>query len=629
MNLLKDINSPKDIKKLSVEQLPLLCEEIRSFIIENLSSNPGHLGSSLGTIELTVAIHYVFDTPEDSLVWDVGHQAYAHKIITGRKDLFNTNRTMGGISGFPKRSESEYDSFGGGHSSVSISATLGIDVANQILGKTNNRSIAVIGDGALTGGLAFEGLNNTGFIGKNILVILNDNDMSIDPNVGAMKDYLLNITTSAGYNQTKSFLKGVFKKIPVMDRAVKKLWCGLKSSMLSKGNLFESLKFRYFGIIDGNDVKALVKTLVKIKDMNRPKLLHIVTVKGKGYAPAEKNKTTWHAPGEFNVYTGLRTSEQGVLAMKYQDVFGETLLELAKENGKIVGITPAMPSGCSMNIMQKEIPERVFDVGIAEGHAVTFSGGLATKGILPFCNIYSSFMQRAIDNVIHDVVLQGVKVVFCLDRAGLVGEDGATHHGLFDISFFKVVPNLIIVSPLNENELRNMMYTASLDEVKSAIIIRYPRGRGVLYDKWRNDFEKIEIGKSQLLKDGKHCAMISFGTVGNMAKEAIKEVEEETGKTIKHIDLRFAKPLDTEMLHNIGRNFKNVITLEDAAIEGGIGSSIITFFNDNNYQTKVTRLGVPDCFIHHGKVAQLMKQSGYDTNSIKKTILSILAHSQN
>ena len=621
MSLLESINSPKDIKKLSLEQLPILCSEIREFIIENLSSNPGHLGSSLGTVEMTVAIHYVYDTPNDSLVWDVGHQAYAHKILTGRRDLFKTNRTKDGISGFPKRSESIYDSFGGGHASVSISAALGMDVANQ-LSKNSNRTIAVIGDGALTGGLAFEGMNNSGFSGGNILVILNDNDMSIDPNVGALKEYLLQITTSAGYNQTKSFIKSIFKKSAIADRAIRKLWCGIKSSILTRGNLFEALGFRYFGITDGHDVLALVKTLSDIKDMKRPKLLHVVTTKGKGYAPAESSKTVWHAPGEFDKITGKRISESSDLSMKYQDVFGETLLELAKENPKIVGITPAMPSGCSMSIMQNEIPERVFDVGIAEGHAVTFSGGLATQGFIPFCNIYSTFMQRAIDNVIHDVALQDVNVVFCLDRAGLVGEDGVTHHGLYDIAFFKVIPNAIIASPINEHELRDMMYTAQNNK-NGIFVIRYPRGRGTMKKEWRNKFEQIEIGKSKTIKEGNDCAILSFGNIGNMAIEAIEKFEKESNKTVKHVDLRFAKPLDSKMLHEIGKNFSKIITIEDATIIGGVGSSIIEFMNDNGYNTKVTRLGVPDKFIQHAKVSQLMNQCEYDTEAIRHALEEI------
>ncbi len=622
MSLLETINSPKDIKKLSIEQLPELCSDIREFIIENLSSNPGHLGSSLGAVELAVAIHYVYDTPKDNLVWDVGHQAYAHKILTGRKDVFSTNRTLGGISGFPKRSESEYDAFGGGHASVSISAALGMDVANQLLSQ-DARTVAVIGDGALTGGLAFEGLNNSGTSGENLLVILNDNDMSIDPNVGALKDYLLNITTSAGYNNTKSFLKDVFRKVPVMDRAVRKFWCGLKSSIMTRGNMFEALKFRYFGIVDGHDVKSLVKILNDIKDMRRPKLLHVVTVKGKGYAPAENNKTTWHAPGAFDPKTGKRVSESGDLSLKYQDVFGHTLLELAKMNSNIVGVTPAMPTGCSMNIVQKELPERVFDVGICEEHAVTFSGGLATKGILPYCNIYSSFMQRAIDNVIHDVSLQDVNVVFCLDRAGLVGEDGSTHHGLYDIAFFRVIPNTIIASPLNENELRNMMYTAQNDK-HGVFVIRYPRGRGVLKSEWHNDFEEIQIGKSMLLKEGNDIALLSFGNVGNMAAQAIKEFEQKYNKTVEHVDLRFVKPIDETMLHRVAKKFKTIITLEDASIIGGVGSTVMEFMNENGYNVKIVRLGVPDKYIHHGKVPQLMAKCGYDKESIFETLVNEL-----
>lgn len=620
MKLLDNIYSPKDIKKLELDQLPQLCNELREFIIQNLSSNPGHLGSSLGAVELCVAIHYVYNTPNDSLVWDVGHQAYAHKIITGRKDRFSTNRTLGGISGFPKRSESGYDSFGGGHASVSISAALGMDIASQIQGR-DSKTVAVIGDGALTGGLAFEGLNNAGVYADNLLVILNDNDMSIDPNVGALKDYLLTITTSARYNKAKKRLKKLFKRIPVLDSFVKKLWTGLKSSLLSKGNLFEALKFRYFGTIDGNDVKAVVKVLRDIKDMKGPKLLHVVTVKGKGYAPAEESQITWHAPGTFDMETGKIECEANTLCKKYQDVFGETLLELAKMNSKIVGITPAMPSGCSMNIMQKEMPERIFDVGIAEGHAVTFSGGLATSGILPFCNIYSSFMQRAIDNVIHDVVLQGVDVVFCLDRAGLVGEDGVTHHGLYDIAMFRVIPELVIASPLNEHELRNMMYTAQKGG-HGAFLIRYPRGRGFL-EHWRNDFVELQIGESQTLKEGEDIAVLSLGTVGLFAQNAIEQFESRSSKTVKHVDLRFAKPLDHKMLHEVCSKFQTIVTIEDGSIAGGVGSAILEFANEHDYHCKLIRLGVADQFIEHGKVPQLMSKCGYDTQAILDTLTEI------
>ncbi len=622
MSLLENINDPKDIKKLSIEQLPQLCTELREFIIDTLSSNPGHLGSSLGVVELTVALHYVYDTPNDDLVWDVGHQAYTHKILTGRRERFYTNRTLGGISGFPKRSESKYDSFGGGHASVSISAALGMDIANQ-LSNSKNRTIAVIGDGALTGGLAFEGLNNAGVSGKNILVVLNDNDMSIDPNVGALKDYLVGITTSAGYNNTKSFLKGIFKPFPTLDRGIRKLWCGLKSSIMTRGNLFEALKFRYFGIVDGHDVVGLVRRLEQIKDMDRPKILHIVTTKGKGYAPAERSKTTWHAPGEFDPNTGERVAQSGDLSMRYQDVFGETLLELAKLNDKVVGITPAMPTGCSMNIMQREIPQRVFDVGIAEGHAVTFSGGMATKGMIPFCNIYSSFSQRAIDNIIHDVALQGVDVALCLDRAGLVGEDGATHHGVLDIPLLRAIPNTIIASPLNEKELRDMMYTAQKGG-NGLFVIRYPRGRGSMGEGWQTEFRALEIGKSQKLKSGEDLAILSLGNVGNMAAIAIQRAEQQHNKSIEHIDLRFAKPLDEMMLHDIGKRFKSIITLEDGSLCGGVGSAILEFFNDNGYSVQVRRLGVPDRFIQHGKVSQLMKECCYDENSIEEAINNIL-----
>lgn len=619
MSLLSSINSPDDLKKLDRKELPQLCAELRQFIIEELSLNPGHLGSSLGTIEITVALHYLYDTPKDKLVWDVGHQAYAHKILTGRRDQFDSNRKKDGISGFPKRSESKYDAFGGGHASVSISAALGMDVAAQ-QNNENIKCVAIIGDGAIGGGLAFEGLNNAGVLAKDLLVILNDNDMSIDPNVGAMKDYLLYITTSKRYNKVKATLKKNFKKVPLVSRFVHKLWTGLKSSLLQSGNLFEALHFRYFGTVDGNDMEAVLSVLEDMKNISGPKLLHLTTVKGKGYKPAEQSQTTWHAPGLFDTATGQRTTDDKSL-LRYQDIFGHTITELARENKRIVGVTPAMPTGCSLNIMQQEIPERVFDVGIAEGHAVTFSGGMATNGLLPFCNIYSSFMQRGYDNVIHDVVLQGVDVVFCLDRAGIVGEDGVTHHGLYDIAFFRCIPNIIVSSPLDEHELRNLMYSASLGG-NGAFVIRYPRAKGI-HKEWRNEFKKIEIGTSKTLKEGSDIAVLTFGPIGTIASKAIARVENDHNITIKHVDLRFAKPLDKKMLHDIARNFSRVVTVEDGSIIGGIGSAVLEFMSDNNYNNiHIKRLGVPDLLVQHGHVNELISECGYGEEEIYQTLIN-------
>lgn len=618
MNLLDTINTPSDLKKLNKKELPQLCSEIREFIVEKLSHNPGHLGSSLGAVEIAVALHYLYDTPNDKIVWDVGHQAYAHKILTGRRDLFSTNRMKDGISGFPKRSESEYDAFGGGHASVSISAALGMDVAAQKNGD-NIKCIAVIGDGSIGGGLAFEGLNNAGVIASDLLVILNDNDMSIDPNVGALKDYLLYITTSKRYNKAKKILKKCFSKVPFMGRFVNKLWTGLKSSLLQSGNLFEAFHFRYFGTVDGNDIEALISVLNDMKNISGPKLLHLTTVKGKGYKPAELNQTTWHAPGLFDTATGELIPTKNEL-LRYQDVFGHTITELARTNPKIIGVTPAMPSGCSLNIMQQEMPDRVFDVGIAEGHAVTFSGGMATGGIIPFCNIYSTFMQRAYDNVIHDVVLQNAYTVFCLDRAGIVGEDGVTHHGLYDIAMFRCVPNIIISSPLNEHELRNLMYTASKGG-DGAFIIRYPRAK-VTNKVWQNEFEDIKIGESKTIKEGEDVAVLTFGPIGNMASRAIERAEKEHNITVKHVDLRFAKPLDEKMLHLIAKKFTKIITVEDGAISGGIGSGILEFFSNNKYNNiSVTRLGVPDELVQHGDISNLIEECGYDEKSIYENII--------
>ena len=617
MSVLDKIHSPQDMKNLSSEELKILCNELRTFIISELAENPGHLGSSLGVIELTVALHYVYNTPHDQLIWDVGHQAYAHKILTGRKQQFHTQRKLGGISGFPKRSESEYDAFGGGHSSVSISAALGLDIAAGFQGKKQH-TIAVIGDGSMTGGLAFEGINNAGVSGKDLLVILNDNKISIDPNVGALKEYLLSISTSRRYNRFKQNVQQALQTFPRLNRAIAQFVLSIKRSLLQQSNLFESFGFRYFGPVDGHDLKALTKVLEDMKHIKGPKLLHVLTVKGKGYKPAEQSQTTWHAPGKFDLATGEQIKgTKGCL--KFQEVFGHTLVELAEKNKKIVGVTPAMPTGCSMNIMQNVMPDRVFDVGIAEGHAVTFSGGMAANGLIPFCNIYSSFMQRAYDNVIHDVVLQGVDVVLCLDRSGLVGEDGATHHGAFDIAYFRCIPHIIISAPMDEHELRNLMYTAQ-EGGHGAFVIRYPRGKGSLTD-WHNPFHSIKIGTSRTLTQGKDIAVLSLGAIGTEVAAAINELRDKMGIEAEHVDLRFAKPLDTVMLHDIAKRFKQIITVEDGILSGGVGSAILEFMSDNGYDVQVKRLGIPDEFIQHGKISELRHLCGYDKESIKKAII--------
>lgn len=621
MDLLSKINSPQDLKKLDRKQLPQLCSELREFIVNELSSNPGHLGSSLGCVEIAVAILYLYDVPKDRVVWDVGHQAYVYKILTGRREQFHTNRKKGGISGFPKRDESEYDAFGGGHASVSISAALGMDIAAQQKNE-DIKSVAIIGDGSMSGGLAFEGMNNAGVLAKDMLVILNDNKMSIDPNVGALKVYLHHMTRSKRYNRLKNYFKKRLLKMPRVRRELDRVWTGAKASIFKSGNLFEALHFRYFGIVDGNDIEAVVSALEDLREIKGPKLLHLTTTKGKGYTPAEENQTTWHAPGVFDTETGVRPKSDEQF-LRYQDVFGITITELATTNDKIVGVTPAMPTGCSLSIMQKSMPERVFDVGIAEGHAVTFSGGMATNGLLPFCNIYSTFMQRGYDNVIHDIVLQGVDVVICLDRAGLVGEDGVTHHGLYDIPIFRTVPNITICSPMNEHELRNLMYSASLGG-EGTYIIRYPRARGVFED-WRNPFEKIVTGTSRVVKDGADLAVITLGPMGNIAAKAITRAEKELNITVKHIDLRFVKPIDEEMLHSVAQNFDKVITVEDGSLMGGMGSAVLEFMSENNYNyVRVKRLGVPDSLIHHGHVNELMADCGYDESDIYNTIKEVI-----
>ena len=613
------IDSPDDLKKLSGSDLRQYCDELRQYIIEQCSSNPGHLASSLGAVELAVALHYVFNTPDDKIVWDVGHQTYAHKIITGRREAFRTNRKLGGISGFPRMSESPYDAFGGGHASVSISAAFGMAKAAELKGE-QRQVVAVIGDGSMTGGLAFEGLNNAGASKQtNLLVILNDNNMAIDQATGALKNYLVKISTSRRYNAIKRRLWRILSHTPAVLRFCQKAGNAVKQGLLKNSNLFESLNFRYFGPIDGHNLPELVRVLAALRRIEGPKLLHVMTVKGKGYKPAECNKPVWHAPGKFNPETGERIVSKTEVA-RSQDVFGQTLLELARADERIVGITPAMPSGSSMNILMKEMPERCFDVGIAEGHAVTFSAGLAAAGMVPFCNIYSSFMQRAYDNVIHDVAIQRLPVVMCLDRGGLVGEDGATHHGAFDLAYFGTVPNLTVAAPMNELELRNMMFTAL--EAGRPFAIRYPRGNGAGVA-WRDEpFAAMEIGRGRCLKEGERIAVLTIGTVGNFASEAIARMEAD-GIRVAHYDLRFAKPLDQELLHEVGRKFRCVVTVEDGALRGGVGEAVVAFFCEHGYLPKVVSLGIPDRFVEHGTPAQLYAQCGYDAEGIYRTLKSL------
>ena len=616
--LLTSIDTPEDLRKLKTEQLPEVCKELRQKIIDELSCNPGHFGSSLGVIELTVALHYVFNTPYDRIVWDVGHQAYGHKILTGRRDAFHTNRKLNGIRPFPSPKESEYDTFTCGHASNSISAALGMAVAAKRKGEDNRHVVAVIGDGSMSGGLAFEGLNNVSSTPNNLLIILNDNNMAIDRSVGGMKQYLLNLQTSEGYNRFRYKISRLFHKWGILNDERRKSLIrfnnSLKSVLTQQQNVFEGMNIRYFGPIDGHDVNGLAKVLKDIKNMQGPKLLHIHTTKGKGYEPAEKNASVWHAPGER-----LVPDTEGMPPL-YQEVFGHTLLELARQNDKIVGVTPAMPSGCSMNILMKEMPDRGFDVGIAEGHAVTFSGGMAKDGLIPFCNIYSSFMQRAYDNIIHDVAIHKQHVVFCLDRAGLVGEDGPTHHGAFDLAYLRSIPNLTVASPLNEHELRKLMYTAQLPDM-GPFAIRYPRGRGVLPD-WRCPLETVEVGKGQCLKEGKDIAVLSLGPIGNTAMEAIAAAEAKSGKSIAHYDLRFLKPLDRKMLDEIGKNYDSIVTIEDGVLQGGMGSAILEFMSDHGYSPTVRRIGLPDKFVQHGTPKELYHICGMDAESIEKVLLS-------
>lgn len=617
--LLSTINYPIDLKQYSEQDLEQICQELRQYIIDVVSVNGGHFGASLGVVELTVALHYALNTPYDKLVWDVGHQAYGHKILTGRRGQFHTNRIINGISGFPKISESEYDTFGVGHSSTSISAALGMAVASHYKGEKDRQHVAVIGDGAMTAGLAFEGLNHAGIENSNLLVILNDNCMSIDPNVGALKEYLTSITISKSYNRFRDDVSNVLTKLselgPNAHKYVKKIEKSIKGTLLKQSNLFEALNFRYFGPVDGHDVKRLAAVIKDLSAIPGPKLLHCVTVKGKGFALAEKDQTKWHAPGLFDKITGeiKKSIPDKPQPPKYQDVFGHTMVELAEANKKIVGITPAMPSGCSLNIMMKAMPDRAFDVGIAEQHAVTFSAGLASQGLVPFCNIYSSFMQRAYDQVIHDVAIQNLNVVFCLDRAGLAGADGATHHGAYDIAFMRCIPNMVVASPMNEEELRNLMYTAQQENI-GPFTIRYPRGNGVMPD-WKRPFKALEIGKGRKIADGEDVAILSIGHVGNFAVEACQELNTE-GIHPAHYDLRFVKPLDATMLHEVFSRYANVITIEDGCLQGGMGSAILEFMADHNYKANVVRLGIPDEVIEHGEQPELWAACGYDTAAI-------------
>ena len=620
--VLSQINYPADLKKLEKAELQQVCNELRQFIIDCVSVHGGHFGASLGVVELTVALHYVFNTPYDQLVWDVGHQAYGHKILTGRRQVFHTNRKYGGLSGFPKRSESEYDTFGVGHSSTSISAALGMAIASKLKGETERQHVAIIGDGAMTAGLPFEALNHAGVSNANVLIILNDNNMSIDPNVGALKEYLTDITTSHTWNKLRDDVWHLLGKLPGKEfqKMGSKLEAGLKGMISKSSNLFEALGLRYFGPTDGHNVLKLAEILSDLRDIPGPKLLHIKTVKGKGYDLAEQDQTLWHAPGTFDKITGkinkkiITTPEPP----KYQDVFGHTIIELAEQNPKIMGITPAMPSGCSLKYMMEKMPDRALDVGIAEQHAVTLSAGLATQGMRVFCNIYSSFMQRAYDMVVHDVAIQKLPVVFCLDRAGLVGDDGPTHHGAYDIPYMRCIPNMIVSAPMNEAELRNLMYTAQLEDTKYPFVIRYPRGQGVMPE-WRTPFERIEIGKGRKIQDGEDVAILTIGHPGNFAVEACKELSTE-GIRPAHYDMRFAKPLDEKLLHDIAKKFSKIITVEDGTIVGGFGSAVLEFLSANSYTPEVQMLGIPDRIVEHGKPEELHRECGYDAKAIAEAI---------
>jgi len=627
--LLGKVNSPADLKaNVAEDQLPQLCNELRQYIVDIVSEKGGHFGASLGTVEMTAAIHYVFNTPYDQLVWDVGHQAYGHKILTGRREEFHTNRKYKGISGFPKRSESDYDTFGVGHSSTSISGALGMAVASRIKGEPDRQVVAVIGDGAMTAGLAFEGLNHGGAEDANVLVILNDNCMSIDPNVGALKEYLTDITTSHTYNKVKDEVWNLLGKVskfgPNAQSIAHKISESLKGSLIKESNLFEALKWRYFGPIDGHDVEYMVKVLRDLRDIPGPKILHVVTMKGKGYEPAEKGSPTkWHAPGLFNKETGeiVKIVPKSPQPPLYQDVFGHTIIELAEKNEKIVGVTPAMPSGCSLKFMMEAMPKRAFDVGIAEQHAVTFSAGMATQGLIPFCNIYSSFMQRAFDQVVHDVALQNLHVVLCLDRGGLVGADGATHHGAYDIAYMRCIPNMIVASPMNESELRNLMYTAQYENY-GVFSIRYPRGNGMMVD-WKTPMKLVKVGTGRKVRGGEDVAFLTIGPIGNNALKACEELQEK-GISAALYDMRFAKPIDEVLLHEVFSKFKHVITVEDGCIQGGMGSAVLEFMADNGYQAQVKRLGIPDAFIEHGTQDELYAECGFDTNAMVATAIEMV-----
>ncbi len=626
--LLKTIDSPADLKKLPREKLHQLCDELRQYIIDVVSVHGGHFGASLGVVELTTALHYVYYTPYDQLVWDVGHQAYGHKILTGRRDNFHTNRKYKGLSGFPKRSESEYDTFGVGHSSTSISAALGMAMAAKYKGEKNRKVVAVIGDGAMTAGLAFEGMNHTGVADADMLIILNDNCMGIDPNVGALKEYLTDITTSPTYNKVKDDVWKLLGKLPVgknFTRAMAhKLTEGMKGALSSSANLFEALKLRYFGPIDGHNVAKLVDTLRDLREIPGPKILHIITTKGKGYALAEKDQTKWHAPGLFDKVTGEIQKKKYDLPQppKYQDVFGHTIIELAEKNDKIFGITPAMPSGSSLKYMMEKMPHRAFDVGIAEQHAVTVSAGMATQGMRVFCNIYSSFMQRAYDQVIHDVAIQKLPVVFCLDRAGLVGDDGPTHHGCYDIAYMRCIPNLIVSAPMNESELRNLMYTSQLESTTLPFVIRYPRGEGVMPE-WRTEMKEIKIGTGRKLKEGKEIAVLTIGHPGNFAAAAIRELKND-GILPGHYDMRFVKPLDEALLHEACQKYPKLITVEDGTVVGGFGSAVLEFMAEHGYKNEVKILGIPDHLVEHGTPKELHRECGYDAQAIKAAVIEMM-----
>ncbi len=627
--LLSQILEPKDLRvKVKEKDLPQLCQELRQYIVDIVSEKGGHFGASLGVVEMTVALHYVYNTPYDQLIWDVGHQAYGHKILTGRRDSFHTNRKYKGISGFPKRSESLYDTFGVGHSSTSISAAVGMAVASKVKEEKDRNVVAVIGDGAMTAGLAFEGLNHGGITDSNILVVLNDNCMSIDPNVGALKEYLTDITTSHTYNKVKDDVWQLLGKVskfgPNAQAVAHKISETLKGSLIKESNLFESLKWRYFGPIDGHDVNHMVKVMEDLKDIPGPKILHCITKKGKGYAPAEAGSpTTWHAPGIFNKETGeiVKVVPKNPQPPLYQDVFGHSIIELAEKNAKIVGVTPAMPSGSSLKFMMEAMPKRAFDVGIAEQHAVTFSAGMATQGLVPFCNIYSSFMQRAFDQVLHDVAIQNLNVVFCLDRGGLVGADGPTHHGAYDLAYMRCIPKMVVSSPMNEQELRNLMYTAQLEN-QGPFTIRYPRGNGVMTD-WKTPFEEVKVGQGRRLKNGTDIAFLSLGPIGNYVTKAIAALE-QNGVSVAHYDMRFVKPIDEVMLHEVFGKFKNVVTVEDGCIQGGMGSAVLEFMGDNGYASRVKRLGIPDKYIEHGTQDELYAECGFDVNGMIAAVNEML-----